>query len=337
MGPDVVSGFVNGRYRAYINKGKLKDLTGYWNENELDKIFPSYLKKAVTYKERIYFIPVAYQWNPVWYRKDVFDSLNLTKPTTWDEFISVCKSLKKADIQPFTVSGAGWQPPLARWFSTLCLRLHGPEFYESLMSGEVSWKESQVKEVFSYWKNLFEIGALDTAMANNNWSDAVKDLATGNAAMWNIGEWVFEFREIQEISKDLDFFSVPAIHPDLPRTEILHLYGLHVIKKDTTSPNGDLLLDRFCSAETQASNHSSLKYRIPARTDAQGSLNPIQKAIVEELQNVEHFVPLLEFNTHPELARAMLDEFLYFWKNPDDAESVMHNLEELRKKIKGTD
>ena len=124
---------------------------------------------------------------------------------------------------------------------------------------------------------------------------------------------------------------MPVINPEVEQTEILHLYGLH---KLTGAPEiADQFLSHMASEEVQTSNLESLKFSIPANTASQSGLNELQKSELEYLSQAKHFVPLFEFNTHPEIAQAALDEFLFFWKNPDRADEVMERMEILRKDI----
>jgi len=113
--PDVASGFVKGLHREYVRDGVIADLSELWKREGWDSVFPAALKRAVSYDEVPYFTPITFQWNPIWYRRDIFTELGLTPPNTWEELLSLCDSLQAAGYIPFTQSGRPWPPPLARW------------------------------------------------------------------------------------------------------------------------------------------------------------------------------------------------------------------------------
>lgn len=329
--PDVASGFVKGVHREYL--GVLAELSALWAREGWDEAFPPSLKRAVSYDGVPYFVPITFQWNPIWYRTDVFARLGLTPPATWEELLALSDSLHAAGYVPFTQSGRPWPPPVARWFSTLTLRLHGPDFYESLVSGEVAWTDARVREVFDHWRQLFEHHALDTARANNSWQNAVADLANGTAAMWNIGEWLFEFGPLQAEMENIDFFPMPPIRPGVPKAEILHLYGAYMFADAEDREVAEAFLAHLGSDELQRDNHATLKYRTPARLDVYDQLSDLQKRQYDYIKSVDHLVPLFEFNTRPEMAQAALQGFLQFWENPQSADAVLTELERVRREV----
>ena len=57
------------------------------------------------------------------------------------------------------------------------------------------------------------------------YSDAIARLADGRAAMLNLGEWIYESALLSD-EAPLDFFSPPRIGANLPRSEIVLVYGL---------------------------------------------------------------------------------------------------------------
>lgn len=330
--PDVVSGFVKGVYRDPVKNMELLDLSYLWEENSWEKAFPAAIKQAVSYDGKPYFVPITFQWNPIWYRKDIFDKVGIQPPKSWEELLMICEKLHAAGYLPFTTSGEGWEPPSARWFSILCLRLHGPQFYESLMAGQISWMDKRIKTVFDHWKILFDHHAFDPKSGTQDWQFAVADLAEGKAAMWNIGEWLWEFGPIQEQAEHIGFFPMPSINPDIPKAEILHLYGAHALPTSHHQLATEFL-SYLGSESVQRANHAALKYRIPAHLKAYDQLSPIQKEQYDYIQTIDHLVPLFEFNTHPEIAKEALKAFVAFWQNPELVSETMQRIENKRKEV----
>lgn len=331
-GPDVVSGIVKGVYREYVSEGKIMDLSALWDQNNWDSAFPPAIKKSVSYKGAPYFVPITFQWNPIWYRKDIFEKVGVRPPNSWKELLALCRKLHAAGYLPFTVSGDGWEPPVARWFAILTLRLYGPDFYEDLMAGEISWQDKRVENVLVHWKTLFDNHAFSTKSAEQDWQFGVKDLGEGKAAMWNIGEWLWEFGPIQKQEGNIGFFAMPPLTDNIPQAEIVHLYGAHGLP----GKNQKMVLQFLTylgSEGVQRSNHKALTYRIPAHLRAEDQLSALQKQQYDYLKKVEHLVPLFEMNTHPKIANEALRAFVDFWKHPERIKETMARIENMRQEV----
>ncbi len=330
--PDVVSGIVKGVYRAHVSNGDIVNLSVVWDQNNWDSAFPPAIKRAVSYEGSPYFVPMSFQWNPIWYRKDIFEKVGVRPPSTWDELLELCRKLHKAGYLPFTVSGDGWEPPVARWFAILSLRLYGPDFYEDLMAGKISWLDERVGNVFVHWKTLFDNHAFSSKSAEQDWQFAVKDLAEGKAVMWNIGEWLWEFGPIQEQKGNIGFFAMPPITQNIPQVEILHLYGAHALSTKNQKLAHEFLT-YLGSEEVQRSNHKTLQYRIPAHIKAADQLSTLQREQYDYIKKVDQLVPLFEMNTHPKIANEALRAFVDFWKNPERIKETMVRIESKRKEV----
>ena len=54
---------------------------------------------TLSYKDKVYALPEVQCYEMVFYRTDIFESLGLTVPNTWDEFYDVMTKLQKAGMQ----------------------------------------------------------------------------------------------------------------------------------------------------------------------------------------------------------------------------------------------
>lgn len=90
---DVTTGSMAGDYRRFIERGLIADISDLWQEQGWDDVFPGSFKRMASHDGKQYFVPMAYQWNPIWYRKDVFDKHDLTPPASWEELLDLCDRL----------------------------------------------------------------------------------------------------------------------------------------------------------------------------------------------------------------------------------------------------
>jgi multiple sugar transport system substrate-binding protein len=104
---------------------------------------------------------------------------------------------------------------VARWFTILNLRLNGADFHEALMRGEASYEDERIRAVFEQWAEM---------LAHNCFPDnqligygvAANQIHDGDAAMYNLGEWLVESYD-DGFPDTFDFFNFPVLNPDVPQ------------------------------------------------------------------------------------------------------------------------
>ena len=286
---------------------------------------------AVTHNKKVYLVPQAFQLNPIYYRKSVFDSLELKPPKTWQDLLHLCDTIYSKGLIPFTISARGWPPPVARWFTIFNLRLNGFEFHKNLMTGKESWEDPRVRNVFEHWKQLFEHHAFAEGSEDNSWNTGSREFYSKKAVMYNIGEWIFENPQNEELLNDVDFFTVPVLNENVDSAEIFHLYGSMLLKKGRTNSLSYDLLKFAAGLDSQLSNLKTLKTRTPSNKLAYGLMSALQKKQYDYIENVSHLVPLFEFSPEPEFVQFALGKFLEFWEDQSTIDEIMSSLEEKRK------
>jgi multiple sugar transport system substrate-binding protein/raffinose/stachyose/melibiose transport system substrate-binding protein len=330
--PDVFSGFVVGSLHSYVEDGAIADLSDLWAEMGWDEAFPATVREAVTIDGRQYFVPMALQWNPIWYRTDIFEEAGLTPPQTWEEFLAACDTLREAQIVPVAVAMTGWEPPMARWFSILNLRLNGPQFHEALMRGEESYEDPRVRDVFDHLTQLFEHGCF--AEETTSYRQAATQIREGEAAMYNLGEWLSESYS-DGLPETFDFFSFPVLDPDVPRGEIVHLYGAYMMADAQHPQEARRFLAYLGGVQSQTSNVEALG-RVASNLQVDPSLyNDVYRRGLQFVAEADHITQLFEFNAHPDVAGPAMRVFSTYWRNPGEIEEAMAGLEEARQQVHG--
>ncbi len=324
---DVYTSFIVGSLREYVAEGAIADISDLWDEMDWHDAFPESIREMVTVDGRQYFVPMALQWNPIWYRTDIFAEVGLEPPQTWEEFLAACDTLSEAGYIPVTVATSGWTPPIARWFSILNMRLNGPQFHEALMAGEESYDDPRVRTVFEHWAELIEHNCFPEG--RTSYQNAATQIFEGEAAMYNLGEWLSESRE-DGLPETLDFFSFPILNPDVPRGEIVHVYG-SFMPVDAEHPiEARRFLAYLGGVESQTSNVETLG-RVASNMEVDPSLyNDVYNRGLQFVQEADHITQLYEFNTRPAMAAAGLRSFVRFMGNPEEIDEVMEELEAAR-------
>lgn len=326
---EVATSYIGGDYRRYILAGKIADISDLWKKEGWDKIFHAPFKRMASLDGKQYFVPMAYQWNPVFYRKDIFRLNHLTPPKTWQDLLDLCDTLNELGYIPFSIAVKKWPPPVARWFSILDLRLNGAEFHNKVEAGMVPFTDERIRNVFEHWRELFRHHAFADSSYNNNYNVGVSDLTSGKAVMYNLGEWLFESLNEEQGSK-LNFYPFPVLDASVPKAEIVHTYGAYMTTNNRHVEASKELLKFLANTETQTDNAATL-HRIVANNQVSDTVfSPMQRRIKQYINNVPDFVPLFEFSTRPAFARKALAIFQHYWKNPEDINSAIEKLEEAR-------
>jgi multiple sugar transport system substrate-binding protein len=247
--PDVLTWYAGSVARDYASKGFLLDVSDLWTGNGPCAGFSPALKELSTGAEgKQIFVPTNYYWWGVFYRRSAFQEWGVQVPTTWDEFINVCKTIKGKGVPPLSM-GTGSTPWVASgWFDYLDLRINGAEFHRELLAGRHPFDGPQVKTVMDHYKQLLEF--FDPKGRSYSWQDAVTPLASKKAGMYLIGAFISSAVP-SDTGDDLDFFRVPIIDPSVPVAEEAPTDGYFASAKSKNVAGAKELLSYLASAPAQ--------------------------------------------------------------------------------------
>lgn len=207
--PDVMT--INGgvTFGEVARAGVLKDLS---EDAVLDSITDEYeeMLKRLSGTEELFAYPHTVNANGVIYNKAIFEDLELTVPSTWDEFIELLDEIEAAGENPLiSTYGEAWTilPPL----NTLASNMHGMEFFDQLEAGETTFSDVygeialKLEELLAYANN--DVFGQDYNIGNTSF-------ANGEGAMYMQGVWALG--PILEANPDLEVgvFPMPATNED---------------------------------------------------------------------------------------------------------------------------
>lgn len=327
-GPDILSWQGGERLYQYVRKGEIENLNDLWANNNLADEFSEGSIGAVSLENNYYAIPMSYyQWG-IYYRKSIFAKLNLSEPTTWQEFLDICESLKKENINPITI-GTKYKWPSAAWFDYLNLRLNGLEYHKNLLKGKIPFTDQGVVNVFEKWQELLINDYFVPKHYHWNWQEAMPFLYHKYAGMTLIGN--FFAGQLPDILKeDFGFFRFPLM------AENIAIYE--------EAPLDLFMLPKYSNNKTLAKKfllHVSDKDRLAKFNQTLGMISPNIKsqknndyfinAGTKTLNTAKGLSQFFDRDTNQEMANAATKIFSDFLINTN-IEKTIAELESARQK-----
>ena len=150
----------------------------------------------------------------VWYNKDMFAEYNIEKPTTYDEFLAACDTLKANGITPL-VQGGKDQWPLDQEFSMFMnpLQMYNVNFFPDLMSGKVKFTDPDIVKLAERLQILYPSNGYYVAgILSTSYDQAWQLMLQKKAAMWFMGSWGSEVMVKSNVEADFEIgaFGIPS-------------------------------------------------------------------------------------------------------------------------------
>ena len=187
QGPDVI--YHEPDQTELVESGYLRPLNDIvpW-----DKVQP-WARAAWTVKDQAYGVPYSWYTNEVFYNKKLMAELGVTLPSNGQvsqaEFLAILKKAKAAGMEPMVI-GVGDRPfPGAYLTFEMLLRKLGPNDYQKLLEGKLSYADPRVVSVLRYAKEIIDLGALPKAFYTLKLTDSYQYFFHRRGLMFPQGTW----------------------------------------------------------------------------------------------------------------------------------------------------
>ncbi len=209
-----------------------------------------------SFRGNAYMVPEQLAVTAWFYNKAIFEEYGLEIPETFDEFLTVCETLKENGIDPIASDG-NIDFYLSWFFSSFAIREAGIEKYLAALNGEVSWEEPEFveaarkeQEILPYFQKGFK---------GTQYPAANAIFVQGNAAMMYIGSWLpQEVATLTPEGFEMGMFAFPMVGANGEQTMLETKINGYSIPADAKNPEGAVKFLKFLTTKDNSEKIAGL-------------------------------------------------------------------------------
>jgi raffinose/stachyose/melibiose transport system substrate-binding protein len=209
--PDIYFERPGARLSERIDEGNAADISTAVAEPRFADRFEAGAYTGMVFDGKTYMVPwTGDVTNVFWYNEDTFKKNSITAPTSWDEFMTACKTLTAAG-ESALVEGNKDKWTVGSIASHLAARVVGDDAYVAAVTGQAPMNSPEMVTAFGHLQELWDNGCINRDVNAMGDEEANTKFLLGKAAMLGIGSWLVP--EQLEQAKDLkmSFFNLPQI------------------------------------------------------------------------------------------------------------------------------
>ncbi len=331
--PDVITWYPGNRMGPFVDAGLFMDISDLWASDEnLSSKFNA-IKPTMSRDGKQWGVPYSYyQWG-VYYRKDIYDKLELKEPATWDELLGNCDALKEAGVTPFTI-GTKFLWTAAGVFDYLNLRTNGYDVHNDLTAGKIKYTDDRIRATFANWEEMLDRCSFVNTHATMSWQDAISPFAKGDAAMYVMGNFsVGSYKEAGLTDDQIDFFQFPEITKGMARAEEAPADAFFIPANAKNVENAKKFLSFIATPQVQGDWNKAIG-QLPPNSDAE--INTDDKFIAEGMATLSTAAGLAQFydrDAPAAMAKAGMEGFQKFMLDPSTLDEVLEGLDKVQEEV----
>lgn len=325
-GLDVLTWQGGERLYQYVKAGYIENLNKLWQENNLTAEFTQSSQQIVSYNGDFYAVPTSYYHWVFFYKKSVFQQLEISAPKNWKEFLHICHLLKTKGITPITI-GTKYKWPSAAWFDYINLRLNGLEYHQQLLKGKIPFTDEKVRNVFTKWHFLLKNGYFINNHRQFNWERAMPLIYNETAGMALIGNF-FTAKIPSHLKDDIGFFPFPTINSNQALYEEAPLDLLLIPNNSKNKELAKKFLLHMTNANVLADYNDFIGMLSP-NIKSEQKANEFTKTGLKLLENAAGLTQFFDRDTNKKMGDEAIIIFTKFMKNKD-IEQTLNALEQAR-------
>jgi len=211
-GPDIIHLRAYGGLETFAAPGFLAALD-FDKVPELRRFSLQTIAGARSRKDgKIYGVPFATQTLVIYYNKKIFAQHSLSIPKTWDEFLSVMKTLKDKGVTPLANGGKeGWTLEILS--GVIAPNFYGGStFYEAVTRGQTNFRDPTYTGALAKMLDLRPY--MPQGFMGVDYATMQQLFLNEQAAMFIGGSWEIGFFKAQNKNLDFSVFAAPPQRAD---------------------------------------------------------------------------------------------------------------------------
>lgn len=329
---DVFTWFAGYRMQFFAAKGLATPIDDVWKT--IGDNFPEAMHKLSKGEDgKYYFVPLyTYPW-AIFYRKSVFKEKGYEVPTKWDDFVALCKQMKKDGLVPIAFGDKDAWPALGT-FDQINFRANGYDFHVDLMAGKASWTDAKVRKAFDLWAEILPYH--QEGAVGRTWQDAAQTLASKKAGMYLLGTFVAQQFTNKADLDDLDFFAFPEIDPAYGQDTVeAPTDGFMMSKSPKNKAEAVKLLQYLGTPDAEDIYLKSDPSVVHASTKADtSSYTALQKKAYDMISGAKSLTQFMDRDSRPDFTSTVMQPALQkFIRDPKGVDSLLSSIERQKKTI----
>ncbi len=316
--PGLFTWWSGSQLQTLAESGNLEDLSDIWSEYVVPNGIADSVKDSLTFDGKVYAVPYSIIYNMIIYNKNVFAENNVEVPTTFDELLSVCETLKANGITPIALKNDGWAGFI--WFQAM-LAAYEPDLYQGVCDGSIPYTDEKVVKVMHIWQDMIEKGYFSEPMQI---TDMDKSLANGSVAMmlepnYECKNLTNDYGMVPE--EDMSVFVVPPMNGG-KSIIFFEIAPLCVAANSDDKETAKEVLKKWYTKENQTVFTNVTGFLCTSEVESENATSNQMVTLTQDADKYELMLRYYE-NTNDAIRDVALDELMKFETKAATADEIL--------------
>lgn len=251
--PDVFFTWELSYLQPFVEGGKVYSLQEAIDADEGWKnSFSDGVLEPLTFDGEVYAIPTQKSFCAMFYNKQIFEENNLQIPTTYEEFLAVCETLKGNGVPPMALAATdAWIP--SELIQQISNGIAGIDLFNGIVEGRRQWNDPAHVEAAKEAQVMIEKGYFQDGMLGMSDEEAKSQFMNGKTAMYFMGTWEASNLMADDCAiKDVvSAFALPAENPEYNNISVGGVSCFAISENCINKEEAIAFLKYFSSVESQ--------------------------------------------------------------------------------------
>lgn len=257
--PDIIFTWPLGYLENFVNGDKVVSIQKYLDEDEDWKnSFNGGILDPLTYDGEVYAIPTQQSTAIMYYNKAIFDKYGLEVPTTYDEYVQICDTLKENGVTPVALASTADDAWLvSQYIQQLSDGIKGEDLFNSIKGGTGKWNDEGMVEAGKLFQEEVNKGYFEDGFTGVSREEAQLQFANGQTAMYFNGCWEIsnlDKKENAAEAENISCFLMPAVNEEYAGVEVGSVDTSYAITKNCKNVDAAVALLKYMTNEESTSS-----------------------------------------------------------------------------------